>query len=405
MKKFNSILLLLVITVTLVAQITVLNTGTTQGLSTVFFVNTNIGFACGENGTIIKTANGGTTWSVLNTGTTHTLNSIFFTDSNNGYAVGGLDMVGGIVLKTTNGGTNWTLQTVCNSVINDVFFTSATTGYIAGAYTCGTGLYKTTDAGLTWNSIANPNSSIWNIKLFFLDENNGFVAGSYEKLNKTTDAGVNWTGSIKMSSTNHLTGLWFTSLNTGYTVGTSGIIKKTTDGGTTWTNMTGASDLGVRRIRFVTPTTGYAVGNGVLLKTTDSGITWEPQTSTNTLGLGNIFFLDATTGYTCGASGTILKINVPSNITKITDKFAANIINVFPNPTKEQVTVSFDEFNKANEFAICISNILGQKIYYSRLYEEKTTIDLSKISHSGLHLIQIINNYGVVIEEKKLIIQ
>ena len=44
------------------------------------FVNSEVGWAVGEFGTILKTTNGGTTWKLQFSGTTHSLNGVSFTD-------------------------------------------------------------------------------------------------------------------------------------------------------------------------------------------------------------------------------------------------------------------------------------------------------------------------------------
>ena len=54
----------------------------------------------GNFGTILKTINGGSTWTPQFSGTNESLNSVFFTDVNTGYVVGS----SGTILKTTNGG-------------------------------------------------------------------------------------------------------------------------------------------------------------------------------------------------------------------------------------------------------------------------------------------------------------
>jgi hypothetical protein len=83
---------------------TVINGGTNDALHSVFFTNANTGYAVAgisvQNGTIIKTIDGGKTWSTLSNGKFNLLNSVFFTDENTGFAVG----LGGTILKTTNGG-------------------------------------------------------------------------------------------------------------------------------------------------------------------------------------------------------------------------------------------------------------------------------------------------------------
>lgn len=79
--------------------------GTTASLESVFFPNPNTGYAVGydntdSTGTIIRTNNGGATWASLSSGTTNHLYSVHFTDEETGYAVG----ENGTILKTTNGG-------------------------------------------------------------------------------------------------------------------------------------------------------------------------------------------------------------------------------------------------------------------------------------------------------------
>jgi photosystem II stability/assembly factor-like uncharacterized protein len=75
--------------------------GTTQ-LYGVTAVSTTTAWACGENGTIIKTTDA-TNWSALTSGVSVVLRDIDFVDANNGWCVGD----GGTILVTTNGGSTW----------------------------------------------------------------------------------------------------------------------------------------------------------------------------------------------------------------------------------------------------------------------------------------------------------
>ncbi len=61
---------------------------------------TNTGYAAGYTGIIIKTTDGGDSWTVQSSGTTNTLYGVAFADELTGYAVG----EGGTVLKTFTGG-------------------------------------------------------------------------------------------------------------------------------------------------------------------------------------------------------------------------------------------------------------------------------------------------------------
>lgn len=61
---------------------------------------TDVGYAVGYTGIIIKTTDGGSSWTVQSSGTTNTLYGVVFADELTGYAVG----EGGTVLKTITGG-------------------------------------------------------------------------------------------------------------------------------------------------------------------------------------------------------------------------------------------------------------------------------------------------------------
>jgi photosystem II stability/assembly factor-like uncharacterized protein len=130
MKRINISFLLMIVSQVVFSQWTVLNplsSGT--ALSAVKFTDTNIGYAVGNNGKILKTTNGGVNWSQQISGTTNNISSVFFSDANNGFAVGN----SGTILKTTDGGSNWVLQTSgITNEIRSVFFTDINTGYAVG---------------------------------------------------------------------------------------------------------------------------------------------------------------------------------------------------------------------------------------------------------------------------------
>ena len=73
--------------------------GTTNDLYETHFTMPTVGYAVGENGTIIYTTNGGNNWVQLVSNTNNTLRSVFFPVSNTGYAVG----LNGTIRKTTTG--------------------------------------------------------------------------------------------------------------------------------------------------------------------------------------------------------------------------------------------------------------------------------------------------------------
>ena len=73
----------------------------------VFLTDATTGIAVGNTGTILRTTDGGTTWTPQTSGTTNNLTCVYFSDVNNGTIVGD----NGTIIKTTDGGTTWTTQT------------------------------------------------------------------------------------------------------------------------------------------------------------------------------------------------------------------------------------------------------------------------------------------------------
>jgi hypothetical protein len=70
------------------------------------FVDASTGTVVGEYGTIVRTTDGGNSWTIQASGTTQTLWAVSFTDANNGTAVG----EAGVILRTTDSGAHWASQ-------------------------------------------------------------------------------------------------------------------------------------------------------------------------------------------------------------------------------------------------------------------------------------------------------
>jgi gliding motility-associated-like protein len=92
----------------------------------VFAVDANTVFACGNmftnvnNRRIYKSIDGGATWTDISSNLptlvqTGNLNGILFHDANNGYVV----LPGGALIRTTNGGTSWTLHLAPSNVLTE----------------------------------------------------------------------------------------------------------------------------------------------------------------------------------------------------------------------------------------------------------------------------------------------
>src|SRR4030095_1511674 len=92
------------------------------------------GFSMGDNGTLLRTTNGGTSWALQNMGTTQTLWSQWFIDETTGWIVGGSYIGGAVIFKTTNGGNNWVQQDpIVSNWLTSAYFLNSMTGWISGS--------------------------------------------------------------------------------------------------------------------------------------------------------------------------------------------------------------------------------------------------------------------------------
>ena len=104
---------------------------------------------------MLKTIDGGTTWTFCPKVTTSSLIKIYFSDANNGYALDCTGDIGtpsgGHILRTTNAGNSWyIIESGTDKCLNSIHFTNASKGYIFGE---GGNILKTTDGGVTWSFI------------------------------------------------------------------------------------------------------------------------------------------------------------------------------------------------------------------------------------------------------------
>ena len=82
------------------------SSGSSAALTNVAFPNATHGWAVGDGGTILATANGGSTWSAQSSGSSASLIAVAESDATHGWAVGYDDSKtgAGVILSTTNGG-------------------------------------------------------------------------------------------------------------------------------------------------------------------------------------------------------------------------------------------------------------------------------------------------------------
>jgi len=120
-----------------------------NSLQDVCLLDENVGFAVGDGGTIIRSVDGGLTWSLVRWSREGGLYSVWFGDGSTGVAVGfGPEGTGGLILRSTDGGATW--QDVPTPIVPwllCVHFADASAGAAVG---WGGIVLWTMDGGATW---------------------------------------------------------------------------------------------------------------------------------------------------------------------------------------------------------------------------------------------------------------
>jgi len=275
-------------------------------------VDEQVGYAVGEDGVIIKTEDGGQSWTHLEHNlTTVKLWGVHFVDQNTGYVVGSE----ATVLKTTNGGNTWTQLTVPAGAalhIRGVHFTDPQTGVIVGGsehlwqmedrigfyYQAGY-VYRTSDGGQTWL----PAEEVPPVLPFL-------------KAVSLTDGGV---GTAVGGSQ------FWSPMGTGPQM--TSVIARTLDGGATWHHQANPFDIPdsyydkpLEDVALHSPNQGMAVGGlGVPPIYTNDGETWERGSREDCLiqWLTSTAFIDGNTavavGENCASAGVYRSTNAGQN--------------------------------------------------------------------------------------------
>ena len=239
-------------------------------------------------------------------GSASPLYNIYFLDENVGYITGGR----ATILKTKDGGKTWTRKRAMSDTpgrdgrpgrlranLMGIQMINETIGFIAGSENT---ILKTTDGGETWVGsserarVGETRNNLENI--WFVSETTGWVIGSFGTLMNTSDGGETWE-KRDPGFDNNLFGIHFVDENTGWISGQEGLILHTTDGGATWNQQKTESYDDLHDIIFVDAMVGWAVGGfNSVLHTTDGGNTW---TISNIPGSANLKGVHATDANNC----------------------------------------------------------------------------------------------------------
>jgi photosystem II stability/assembly factor-like uncharacterized protein len=300
-------------------------TGTLLGLYAVDFVTPRCGWAVGTFGVMVRTVDGGETWTApARPYTADFLRAVAFADLDRGWIVGN----NGLVLRTDDGGDSWRFQHYETTFeIYDLAVVDGETLYLAAGGPDGDGgptgwVAKSTDGGETWTRVLERGAYLR--KVAFADADHGWAASwdheAGTTLFRTTDGGATWTVQDPLTTMELPADLVALGADTAWLAlrfydGQRGQqLLATRDGGATWARMPPVEDFALDGISFADPSHGWAVGaGGAILATEDGGASWkvqkpgawvdgDPQNEQYVA----VDFVDPEHGWTVGFGGAVL---------------------------------------------------------------------------------------------------
>jgi photosystem II stability/assembly factor-like uncharacterized protein len=272
------------------------------------FASSDVGYLLLANGRVLRTQDGGRTWSVRTAvpdskaavpGSTLQVSDIWFTGLNTGFVVTG----DGAIYRTGDGGTSWSPVAVAPQHLDSLYFTDPGTGYAAG----GTSLMKTIDGGFTWSrqgAVLSPSS----LASVSCADALRCVATTRDghRLVRTADGGANWYS--VSPATRALRAAGFTAAGHVVAVGDSGTSVVSYDGGLTFTAVGGDLGASFTTLRAGSPAIAYAFGKaGALARTSDGGRDWASLAPPSPGRLLDVSFPTADTGFALDAGGQLFR--------------------------------------------------------------------------------------------------
>jgi len=251
-------------------------------------------YITGDYGNIIKTTNGGISFTYIPLPVYADVTDIHFFHPDTGFVTTTDDLTNNsYVLKTTDGGISWDTSFKANVTgFSSISFWGRNHAWLTdfGSWS----IRRTTDGGLTWLSTETPNHN-QTLTISPLDTLQGLAAGQGGIILRTTSGGQNWS-IISKGHRNFLSRVIFSDSLTGWACGEG--MFKTTDGGQTWNQK---NSFGVNDLFFLNNNLGWTVsGNGYTRKTTDGGESWNTYLTGNAYSLYSVYFCDSLNGWACG---------------------------------------------------------------------------------------------------------
>jgi len=360
---------------------------TDELLCGICFVDERTGWVVGAKGTILKTVDGGKTWTKQKSGSDALLGGVAFVDAKTGWVVGGWgtnppgfkkplgrghylggpkSMAYSTILKTEDGGKTWRRQPLpTNFGLRRVRALNANRAWIAaaGPFQHPDGdVWMTDDGGASWQKSPEAYRTTRMIMdIFVRNAQTVWAVGTnsviglhpvaaakarYKLFRRkgaalfSEDGGESWEprlGDVSEIATHTvLTGVTFADTKHGWICGFDvktnvSIILLTQDGKRWKTARIPRAVKSLQAITFGDLKTGWAVGEGEFLSTRDGGKTWKRPKSLTEAKLRDVVAVRPGTVWAVGDKGVVLRYKKPGGfatvpgLKRLAGKKAANV--------------------------------------------------------------------------------
>jgi len=325
--------------------------GTTSQLFSVSAVSDMIGWAAGAGPTVVRTTNGGSTWTNATgsgIGAGEAIYNIYAWSANDALCT--TSPAATFIYKTTNGGTTWTsVYTLAGGFINAIQMVSPTVGYaegdpVGGKWT----ILQTTNGGSNWARMATEPDQVgseagWNNSFLVLGNNIWFGTNS-TKVYKSTDLGLTWSSAATTGTINTYA-VHFNSASNGISGGNATV--KSTDGGTSWTAVTSPGTTGNINGFDGNGTDWWGIRSGaVVYRSTDAGATWTTAHTQTGAVFQDIDFAvvgGCPQGWAVGNAGVIVKMSTMTGVSNYNTEIpgAFELSQNYPNPFNPTTNIKF----------------------------------------------------------------
>jgi photosystem II stability/assembly factor-like uncharacterized protein len=391
------------------------SSGVTATLNCIRVVDNNTVWAAGDSGVVLRTIDGGITWTSVGGGIIgdNIIWNIDAIDENIAFVTITPSSIT-YLYRTTNGGLDWDLVYSQNGgFINDIHMIDQLNGIaygdpVGGKWT----VIKTTDGGATWDRISTeptPIGSEFGIyynSLCVTDSLHIWFLGDH-RVYRSIDGGINWSYS---TTTNYFLSIWFNTNAVGMaSTNVFNTSESSIDSGKTW-NSTSSPGPGTPYAMAGAGTRDFLyASDGYIYHTTDNGSSWTEEMVT----FNQFFAIDFVTigqtaiGYAGGTNGSLARFEgTITSINPITNTLTEYSLGQnYPNPFNPTSTIKFS-IPFTQNVTIKVFDALGNIVL--NLYDEETLsgtyelkIDGSNLS-SGIYFYQL--QAGNFIETKKFVL-